>query len=68
MAANLPAATGSGNSFIWKKIDSTANGCALNVAASPGADLIDGQASLTISVQYGSIQVQDVVAGIWDIQ
>ena len=59
---NLPAATGSGKIFYFKKVDSSAN----TVTVTPnGTDTIDGAASYVLSAQYESVTVQDCASGVW---
>ena len=59
---NLPAATGSGKIFYFKKIDASAN----TVTVAPnGTDTIDGAASYVLTAQYESVTVQDCAVGTW---
>lgn len=62
---NLPAATGTGNVAVVKKMDANAH----NVAVTPnGTDTIDGvNAAVNISVQYDTITVCDSGTGAWVI-
>lgn len=60
----LPAATGTGQMYHIKKIDSTANVVTIDGA---GAETIDGATTKTISVQYSSFTIADVAAGVWNI-
>lgn len=62
VTATLPAATGTHKQFILKKIDSSANACIL---AAAGGETIDGLASRSITVQNGSLTVDDASAGVW---
>ena len=61
---NLPAATGSGDIAIIKKLDSNAH----NIAVTPnGSDTIDGvNAVSNISIQYSTLQLVDAASGAWD--
>jgi hypothetical protein len=61
---NLPAATGSGQMFRIKKIDSTANA----VTITPnGADTIDGAATKVLNTQWSSVDLIDTAAGKWSL-
>lgn len=61
---NLPAATGSGNVAIIKKIDANAH----NIAVTPnGSDTIDGvNAAVDIAIQWSVLRVVDAASGAWD--
>ena len=60
---NLPAATGSANVGIIKKVDANAQ----NVNVVPhGTDTIDGvNATVNITLQNGFIQIADAASGQW---
>jgi hypothetical protein len=60
---NLPAATGTKREIAYKKIDSTGNTCTL---ARAGSDLIDGQTSIVLNMQWESGRIQDSASAAWD--
>jgi len=61
---NLPAATGSGQWCVIKKMDANAH----NIAVTPnGGDTIDGaNAAVNVAVQNDALWLCDTVAGAWD--
>jgi hypothetical protein len=61
--AVLPAATGSGNLVVIKKMDANAH----NIAITPtGADTIDGvNAAVNITLQYDALRLIDAGVGVW---
>lgn len=62
---NLPAATGSGQIAVVKKMDANAH----NIAITPnGTDTIDGvNAAVNIALQYDALRLVDSAAGAWSI-
>lgn len=60
----LPAATGTGNIFNYKKIDSTTYNIIVTAA---GSDTVDGLATYTLVNQYQFLRLQDAASGKWDI-
>ncbi len=63
VTGSLPAATGSGQIYRAKKIDSSDN--VVTVAAA-GSDLIDGSISINLIDQWGDCVVIDAATGYWD--
>ncbi len=63
VTGSLPAATGSGQIYRTKKIDSSDN--VVTIAAA-GADLIDGSISINLIDQWGDCVVIDAATGYWD--
>ena len=62
VTVNLPAATGSGRTLVFKKSDASGN--AVTIQAS-GAETIDGANAPTLTAQYESIMIQDSASGVW---
>lgn len=62
---NLPAATGSGEAAIIKKMDANAH----NIAVTPnGADTIDTvNAAVNVTTQFAVLRVIDSAAGAWSV-
>ncbi len=63
VTGSLPAATGSGQIYRTKKIDSSDN--VVTIAAA-GSDLIDGSISINLIDQWGDCVVIDAATGYWD--
>lgn len=64
MVYNLPATTGGGYRFTFKKTDASAN----TVTVTPnGAETIDGAATYVLNAQYQCVTIEDVGGGVWDI-
>ena len=64
MAETLPAATGSGQEYVIKKVDSGTG----TVAVTPnGTDTIDGAVSFTLSAQYKYVRLIDGASGAWSV-
>lgn len=61
-AFTLPAATGSGQVFYFKKIDASANAVTISRA---GADTIEGGTSLSLAAQWNSVGIIDYASGKW---
>lgn len=61
---SLPAATGTGQLLLVKKIDSGAGDVIVDAA---GADLIDGAGSVTLDDQYDLVFLKDAAAARWDV-
>ena len=64
VVANLPASSGSGQVYIFKKVDAGTNHVVITPA---GSDKIDGASTSTITAQYGTRAVIDGAAGYWSI-
>ena len=62
ITANLPAATGSGKVYYFKKIDS---GTGVIQITPNGSDTIDGTTAYNIPVQYQAVTMVDGVSGKW---
>lgn len=60
----LPAATGTGQLLLIKKIDSGAGAVTVDRA---GTDTIDGETSFSLDTQYDLLFIQDGASGRWDI-
>jgi hypothetical protein len=64
VTATLPVCAGHiGQAFNLKKIDSSSNSCSF---ARTGADLIDGQTSISNADQYVNISIVCRASGFWD--
>lgn len=60
---NLPAAIGSGNIGIIKKMDS--NPYAIAITPN-GSDTIDGvNAAVLVTIQYDAVRIVDAETGVW---
>jgi len=65
VVATLPLCSGNvGQVFNLKKVDSSSNSCGY---ARTGADLIDGQTTMTTDVRYNALAVVCRAAGFWDV-
>lgn len=60
----LPAATGTGYTLSFKKIDSSANTVTID---GNGSETIDGATTYVLSTQYQGVTIMDVATGVWDI-
>ena len=60
---SLPQASGTGQIFRFKKIDSTDN---IVTIAALTPDLIDGSISVNFATQYADAELVDAAAGYWD--
>ena len=64
IAVTLPAATGSGQAYIIKKVDSGAGA----VTVTPnGTDKIDGASTFSLSAQWKYVSIIDGASGNWHI-
>ena len=61
---SLPSATGSGQVYRVKKVDSTGN--AVMISSADGS-VLDASASATLSSQYQAVTLVDGAPGVWDI-
>lgn len=59
----LPAATGTGQVFRIKKIDSSGNAVTI---ARAGSDTIDGATSASLAAQYDKVTLVDGASAVWD--
>ncbi len=63
VTGSLPAATGSGQIYRTKKLDSTSN--VVTIAAN-GTDLIDDSISINLVDQWSDCVISDAAPGYWD--
>ncbi len=63
ITGSLPAATGSGQIYRCKKIDSTSN---VVTVAADGSDLIDDSISINLVDQWSDCVIIDAATGYWD--